>query len=164
MTPGQPAVDVVTLSYRDREHFPGYLSALARLHYPADRLKLILVDNRSQDGALEFLRDRLPGLPFASGLVAAGQNLGFAGGCNAGAAEGTAPFILFLNPDTEIEPDAVSRLVACALKQPDAGLIEAAQQPVELRKWRDPGSNCTDWCSGAALLARRQAFLAVGRS
>lgn len=156
-----PRVDIVTLSYRDRQWLPAYLDALARLRYPAEALRLLIVDNGSTDGAAEFLGPRLPSLPFRADLLFAGRNLGFAGGCNLGASAGDGTFILFLNPDTEIEPDALSILVGRALEAPRAGLVEAAQQPRELAKWRDPSGD-TDWCSGAAMLARREAFTAVG--
>lgn len=162
MTLGQPrGVDVVTLSYHDRQWFPGYLDALTRLRYPADALNLVIVDNDSKDGAVEFLRTRLPSLPFRAQLLLAGRNLGFAGGSNYGAVAGTAEFILFLNADTEIDPDALSTLVARASDEPGIGLVEAAQKPHELMKWWD-ASGDTDWCSAAALLARRHAFVSVG--
>jgi GT2 family glycosyltransferase len=155
-------VDIVTLSFRDRPHWPVYLEALAHLAYPLEKLELIIVDNGSTDGSVEFLKAQLPGLPLRSQLLLAGRNLGFAGGCNHGAAHGSAPFIWFLNPDTAVHPESLSRLVARASQEPAAGLIDAVQEPVEVRKWYDPVTHYTDWCSGATVLARRQAFLEVG--
>lgn len=155
-------VDIVTVSYRHKDQLLDYLEALSRVTYPADRVKLIIVDNGPQADSLGFMVHRLRELPFAAELVRAGRNLGFGAGCNYGAERGAGAFILFLNPDAQIAPETLSQLVARALEEPDAGLIEAAQQPMELRKWRDPGTNYTDWCSGAALLARRPAFVQVG--
>jgi GT2 family glycosyltransferase len=43
-------------------------------------------------------------------LVEPGRNLGFAGGCNAGAAEATSEVLVFLNPDTVVGPGALRRL------------------------------------------------------
>jgi GT2 family glycosyltransferase len=157
-----PAVDIVTLCFNDSQHFANYVKALGELDYPRDRLKSIVVDNGSRDNSAEVVAGLLPQLPFAYEHVRSDRNLGFAGGCNLGAAQGDAPFILFLNPDTQVAPDMVRRLVERAMSEPRAGLIEAAQEPHELVKWRDPESNYTDWCSGAALLARREAFVEVG--
>lgn len=43
-------------------------------------------------------------------LVEPGQNLGFAGGCNRGADEASGDVVVFLNPDTVVEPGALSAL------------------------------------------------------
>jgi GT2 family glycosyltransferase len=162
MATSEPAVDIVTLCFNSSRHVAKYVESLAALDYPRDRLKVIVVDNGSEDDSAEAIAALLPQLPFAYELVRSARNLGFAGGCNRGAAAGDAPFILFLNPDTQVAPDMVRRLVEHATDEPRAGLIEAAQEPHELVKWHDPNTHYTDWCSGAALLARREAFVEVG--
>jgi GT2 family glycosyltransferase len=43
-------------------------------------------------------------------LVEPRENLGFAGGCNRGAAEATGDVLVFLNPDTVVQPDALAQL------------------------------------------------------
>jgi GT2 family glycosyltransferase len=43
-------------------------------------------------------------------LVEAGRNLGFAAGCNLGTAEASGDVVVFLNPDTVVEPRALSAL------------------------------------------------------
>ena len=57
--------------------------------------QLIIVDNASRDGSVDFAR----GDPRIV-LIEPGRNLGFGTACNLGAAQGKAPYILFLNPDT----------------------------------------------------------------
>lgn len=157
-----PHVDIVTVSYNSSAYFPEYFRALKSLEYPVEKVRLILVDNASGDGSVELLNHLRQDLPFTSDVACLEKNLGFAGGCNEGAERGTALYILFLNPDTAVAADMLRRLVERAAIEPEAGLIEAAQEPVELRKWRDPARHYTDWCSGAALLARRKAFDSVG--
>lgn len=157
-----PTVDIVTVSFRNAEHFPSYIEALCHLAYPPDKLKLIMVDNGSTDGAVPLLRQLLPELPFASELIECGENLGFSGGCNCGAFYAHGDYILFLNPDTQVEADTVRKLTERAIKEPRLGLIEAAQYPEELDKWFDPQTGETDWCSGACILAKRTAFNALG--
>jgi GT2 family glycosyltransferase len=64
--------------------------------------EVIVVDNAGSDGAAA---DR-----FGVRLVEPGRNLGFAGGCNRGAAEATGHVLVFLNPDTVVDPGALTRL------------------------------------------------------
>ncbi|MEW6131440.1 MAG: glycosyltransferase family 2 protein [Acidobacteriota bacterium] len=157
-----PTVDIVTLSYSDAKHFPKYIQALSGLAYPSDKLKLIIVDNGSTDGAVPLLKELLPTLPFAAELIESGANLGFAGGCNRGAFHGNGDYILFLNPDTQVDSDMVRILAERALSEPRAGLVEAAQYPHELSKWFDPMTHYTDWCSGGSVLAKREIFTSIG--
>jgi GT2 family glycosyltransferase len=158
-----PAVDIVTVSYNSAKHFPRYLRALRRQIYPPRLVRLIVVDNASPDASADAIEEWMRDLPFASELLRSRENLGFGGGCNRGAEHGTAPYILFLNPDTEVAPEMLARLVERAVAELAVGLVDAAQEPIEIPKWRDAGSNYTDWCSGAAVLASRRAFEEVGR-
>ena len=63
---------------------------------PASTPEIILVDNGSSDGTVDFVRSRFPKVR----VVALGDNLGFAGGNNAGAREARGQFLAFLNNDT----------------------------------------------------------------
>lgn len=65
--------------------------------------KLIVVDNASTDGS----GDVIASLPRVQ-IIRSPINLGFAAACNLGAGEGNSPYILFLNPDTRLEPGALS--------------------------------------------------------
>ena len=62
-----------------------------------------VVDNGSQDGSEEYAESRE-----SSHLIRTGQNLGFGKGCNVGAANGDADFLLFLNPDARLLPGSLS--------------------------------------------------------
>ena len=53
------------------------------------------------------------------------RNLGFAGGCNAGAAATTAPLLFFLNPDARPAPGCLDALRAAADAHPDWGAWQA---------------------------------------
>jgi GT2 family glycosyltransferase len=60
---------------------------------PSD--ELIVVDNDSPDDSAALVRELAP----AAKLVRMGRNAGFAGGCNAGAAEASGDLLVILNPD-----------------------------------------------------------------
>lgn len=65
--------------------------------------RLIVVDNGSTDGSPETI-DQVPKVE----IIRTGKNLGFAAACNIGAAQCNAPYLLFLNPDTKLEPGSLS--------------------------------------------------------
>jgi N-acetylglucosaminyl-diphospho-decaprenol L-rhamnosyltransferase len=93
-------VDVVVVSYNSRRKLRRCVDPLLE----AGDIRVIVADNASADGSLEAVA----GLPVTA--LALPANGGFAHGCNAGIAAGDAPYVLLLNPDAEIQPDAVRRL------------------------------------------------------
>jgi len=81
---------------------------------------VVLVDNGCTTDDVEVL-ERLPGVT----VVRPGENLGFAGGCNAGAAVATGDYIALVNGDAIVEPTALARLVDEAAR-PDVGVAGAS--------------------------------------
>jgi len=107
-----PDVSVIVVMYRSRDHIEPCLDAIAGS--TAD-LEVIAVDNASPDDSAEILLATHPD----ARLVRSGDNLGFAGGVNLGAAAATGRYILLLNPDTVVSPGAIDALVAHADQFPD---------------------------------------------
>lgn len=106
-----PRVAAVVLTYCEEEEATACVRSLLESTYP--ELEILLVDNGSPDGSGERLHDRYPGLEY----LQTGSNLGYAGGNNRGIREALvqgADYVLVLNADTTVEPDAVGHLVAAA--------------------------------------------------
>jgi hypothetical protein len=85
-------------------------------------------------------------------LVRNSDNRGFAAACNQGAGRGTAPYLLFLNPDVRARPDAVAK-ARSYLDDPshcDIGIIGAQLLDAEGRVQR----SCARTPTVAALLLR----------
>jgi hypothetical protein len=95
-----PLVDVVVVSYNSRAKLRGCVEQLVGERDVA----VIVVDNASRDGSLEAVAD------LALTAIGLPANGGFAHGCNTGIAAGSAPYVLLLNPDAEIRPEAIRGL------------------------------------------------------
>lgn len=138
-----PTLAIILVNYNTRELLAGCLDSVfaGRCRYP---FRVILVDNHSTDGSAESVRCHYPAVE----LVESGRNGGFGFANNlalrrlaarpqplAGqpAAEipmqGSAGFhfgadyILFLNPDTVLPPDALETTVAFLEATPQAGIV-----------------------------------------
>jgi GT2 family glycosyltransferase len=88
-----PTLSVLIVAWNSREELARTLPALLPELGEGD--ELIVVDNDSGDGTPEAVEELAPG----ARVLRAGRNLGFAGGCNAGAAEANGDLLVILNPD-----------------------------------------------------------------
>jgi O-antigen biosynthesis protein len=82
-------------------------------------VEVIVVDNNSSDGSVEYLGGRFPEVKF----VVNNFNAGFSKACNQALALATGEFILFLNPDTIVAEDCFAKCIAFFNAHPDAGAI-----------------------------------------
>jgi GT2 family glycosyltransferase len=94
-----PRITVIVVNWNGRELLPNCLQALRRQSMPADRYQVLVVDNGSDDGSVELLRERED-----ITLVEAGRNLGFGAAVNLGLAESSAPLVVLLNNDATADP------------------------------------------------------------
>jgi GT2 family glycosyltransferase len=115
--PTDPFVSVLIVNYNGKRYLDDCLTALRAQNYPRDRWEVVLVDNGSADGSVEHLRDRYPWVR----LVAAGKNLGFAGGNNEGYKHCRGELIALLNNDTVAEPGWLAGLVEAIGEDPKIG-------------------------------------------
>lgn len=86
-----------------------------------DDLHVILVDNASHDDSLAAAEQAFPGHPRLH-IIRNPANLGFAAACNIGARASHATHLLFLNPDCQLEPDALHHLQTILESAPDVGM------------------------------------------
>jgi GT2 family glycosyltransferase len=95
-------VDVVVVSYNSREHLRDAVAPLSRV----SDVHVIVVDSASSDGSLDSVSD----LPVST--IGLDVNRGFGHACNVGWRHGAGEFVLFLNPDAQIDEASVRRLAA----------------------------------------------------
>ncbi|HEY4810626.1 MAG TPA: glycosyltransferase [Solirubrobacteraceae bacterium] len=85
------------------------------------------------------------------------ENFGSSGGHNRLAERCPGDLLLILNPDTYPSPTAIVELVK-KLANPDVGLVEARQIPLEHPREYDLTTGETSWASGCCVLVRRELF------
>ena len=110
-------MSVVIVTYHNEADIAGCLTAL-RDAAPVAPADIIVVDNASGDGTVAAAR-AVPGVT----VLERPDNGGFAAGCATGAAAASGDWLLFLNPDTVIAPDALAALADCARQHPAAGIV-----------------------------------------
>ncbi len=116
----EPLVMAVIVNWNGREVLDACPRTLLASEY--DPLEVVLVDNASGDDSVALVRNRYPSVR----IEETGENLGFAGGANRGleaARAAGADYVLLLNNDVEIAPDAVGELVRAASAHPEALLL-----------------------------------------
>jgi GT2 family glycosyltransferase len=154
-----PTIDILTVFHDGRHLVEPYLESVRRIGTPTT---LYLLDNASKDGTAEALGNRVAGLDSPCHFFRSDRNDGFARGINLLARQGRGEYVFLLNPDAEVAPDCLDRLIERAEADPGIAICEARQQPTEHPKAYDPATGETTWCSGAAALIRRTAFDEVG--
>jgi GT2 family glycosyltransferase len=111
-----PRVSVVVVAYRSG---PALACCLDSLERQDEELEVVVVDNGAVGDEVERAARRT-----RVRVVRPGGNVGFAAGCNAGAAIAAGEILLFLNPDTVVGDGAVREL-ADALASPEIGIAMA---------------------------------------
>ena len=113
-----PTLAAVIVSYNTVALLRDCLASLANCRLP---MRVVVVDNASHDGSAAMVRATFPAVE----LIEAGCNAGFAGGTNLGlAALGALPeYLLLLNPDTVVHPDAIEAMVDFLAQHPRVGLV-----------------------------------------
>jgi GT2 family glycosyltransferase len=119
------SIAVIIVSWNVRELLQRCLATVhASLLNSGIIYQIVVVDNDSHDGTAAMLRAEHPDVR----LLAAGRNLGFAGGNNLALrtllAEPNPPeAFLLLNPDTEVVGAAIPTLVRYAAEHPEVAVV-----------------------------------------
>lgn len=108
----EPFVVIVVLNWQQAQLTTECVKSLLALEY--SNFQILIVDNGSQDGSTAVLQGLLSS---RVSLVCLDQNLGYAGGNNAGiryALEHNADYVLVLNNDTIVSPGLLTTLTRAA--------------------------------------------------
>jgi GT2 family glycosyltransferase len=112
-----PELAIVIVGMNTREWVRGSLSSL-RAHGEI-ALEIVVVDNCSEDGSCEMIESEFPEVK----LVRNTALYGFAQNNNIGAAQTSAPLLLFLNPDTEVPAGSLRAMLDVIAREKGCGIF-----------------------------------------
>ncbi|WP_022948506.1 glycosyltransferase family 2 protein [Methylohalobius crimeensis] len=115
-----PKIFIVVLNWNGKDDTLECLDSVYRVDYP--NFKVVVVDNGSEDGSAEAIRERFNKVH----LIETGSNLGYAGGNNVGiryALNQGTEFVFILNNDTKLETDTLTYLVEASKNHPNAAVL-----------------------------------------
>lgn len=114
-----PRLASVILNYRTPDQTALAVSSLRSSRTPPT--EILVVDNHSSDGSVGMLRNAFGDVR----VIESTDNLGFSGGCNLGirdALDRGPRFILLMNSDCVLAPDAIDQLIAAMEDNPSLGV------------------------------------------
>ena len=109
---------VVIVNYNVRHYLEQCLLSLQKALENLEA-EVYVVDNHSKDGSVEYLQPRFPSVTF----ITSQHNLGFARANNIAIRQSDSQYVLLLNPDTIVTPEAIFRSLAFMDEHPDAGAL-----------------------------------------
>jgi GT2 family glycosyltransferase len=103
-----PEISIVIVNYNSGEFLAGTLQSILD-NPPSSEWEVIIFDNASTDNSLEHAKSIIRDNP-RFGFITSNENFGFAGANNRAVKETRGEYILLLNPDTGLTPNAVDNL------------------------------------------------------
>jgi len=110
-------ITIIILNYNSIDYLGECIKSIEKSNLGKIKIETIVVDNASTDNSVAIIREKYPKLK----LIASNKNTGFAGGNNLARREAMGNYILFLNPDTVLEPNVLSEVYKYMEKNKDVG-------------------------------------------
>ena len=163
------------------ESIPAALEAVGRVEGDHE---VVVVDNGSTDGSVDFVRERYPGVR----VVSLDRNYRFTGGNNRGLQTSSRDVVVFLNNDMIVDPDFLPPLLG-GFRDPavfamtsqvffwdknrrreETGKTRARYENGFFRMWHDEVGSDEEhadaipvfWCGGGSCAFDRGKYLAIG--
>jgi hypothetical protein len=167
-----PFVCILLLNWNGKEHLEYALPSVLATDYPD--YELVVIDNASTDGSVEFVRGHFPSV----GLKCNRRNLQWAAANNAGiryAIQRGAKYVALLNNDIKVDPRWLRAAVQVAEERPQVGCIgfrvfneyrdedrDGYQFEAAINAWQEIEVTETKHIAGCALFIRTHMFEGIG--
>jgi GT2 family glycosyltransferase len=112
-----PLASIITVNTNELHRLKKYLPSISASR---GNFETIISDNGSGDGSREYLAGQYPDVR----VISNGGNIGFCAANNRAASVARGEYLVFLNPDTEVDPDWLIRLLE-PFDDPSVGMTTA---------------------------------------
>jgi GT2 family glycosyltransferase len=110
-------LSIIIVNYNVKEFIQNLLHSIVKagagLQY-----EVIIIDNASNDGSVEFIKEKFPNVK----LIVNSVNRGFSRANNQGLKISKGEYLLLLNPDTILREDTLKRMIDFFHQNPETGL------------------------------------------
>ena len=120
---GSPKVSIIIVTWNSESLILRCLDNLVQKTFQG--FEVVVVDNGSSDGTIEYLQERQPGL--ALQLKSLDRNRGFAAANNIGARMARGRLLALLNSDAFPAPDWLEKLLLVAQRHPEFSFFSSRQ-------------------------------------
>lgn len=138
----RPLVSIIILNYQSKKFIKKCLTSVIKTNYP--NFEVIFVDNFSRDGSLEFVKKSFNATNLK--IIENSENYGFAEGNNIGIKHSSGEYIVFLNVDTEVDPNWIQELVKVMKSNPHIGAAQSKLLLMSDRNRFDSAGHFLDYC------------------
>lgn len=112
----EPLISIITVNYNQPEFTLEFLQSISQITYK--NYEVIVVDNGSKENPTSLIKEKFPNTI----VIVSNENLGFAGGNNIGIRAARGKYVLFLNNDTEVDPNFLQSIVKRMESNPYIGM------------------------------------------
>ncbi len=128
---------IIIVTWNKKDYVLQLLASLDGLDYPRDKLDVVVVDNASNDGTVEALREQYPNI----NLICNSENIGGTGGFNTGLnwafqqPDDKYDYLWLLDNDVLVHRQALNQLVSILEENPDVGVSGSTMMQLDY-PWR----------------------------
>lgn len=113
-----PLISVIVVNYKVPEEICQLMRSL-RSADGYDKAEVIVVDNASQDNSKKIVTEEFPEVQW----ISLKKNIGFGKACNVAAKKSNGEYFLFINPDTLVSQDTLTKSVSFMENNPTVGVM-----------------------------------------
>lgn len=103
-----PLISIITVNFNGKVFLKNLFDSILSVDYPSEKIQLIMVDNASTDGSVEFVRKEFPQVE----IIALDRNKGYSGGNNEGFKRSQGKYIVLINNDCVVEKDWLREMLS----------------------------------------------------
>lgn len=89
----------------------------------SSKYEVVLVDNKSTNDSVNRIQSEIKNRKWKVAFIKANKNSGFGNGCNLGAMRAKGKYLLFLNPDTVLKDNSISKMLSYIEEHSDISIL-----------------------------------------